>query len=227
MQKLLLLHGALGSEEQFKDLKATLATNFDVYSINFSGHGGKPIPEEAFSIEFFANDVLKWLEENSISQIDVFGYSMGGYVALYIARKWPDKTSKIFTLATKFDWSEETAAKEIKMLDPAKIKEKVPDYAEQLRRRHGEENWEQVLKKTAEMMINLGRNKTLEDEDLRQINNEVQVSVGDNDKMVTLEETVNAFRDLKNGRLLVMANTPHPIEIVDAQILCREIKSFF
>ena len=58
MQPLLLLHGAIGSMDQFTELKKALADYYTIYSINFSGHGGLPIVEKDFSLKLFADDVL-------------------------------------------------------------------------------------------------------------------------------------------------------------------------
>lgn len=227
MMKLLLLHGALGAKKQFTEIEKALQDSFHVHSINFSGHGGEPTPVEPFSIELFASDVLKWMEMNNTSKIDIFGYSMGGYAALYIAKKYPQKIGKIFTLATKFEWNVEISGREVKMLDAAKIKEKIPKFAMELAKRHAPENWETVMAKTAEMMIKLGRKNTLSLDVYAQIENEVLVGIGDRDKMVTIEETIAVYRKLKNGRLLVLPDTPHPLEQVSVERLAYEIKKFF
>lgn len=229
MKKLLLLHGAIGAASQLDRLKEELKDKFEIFTMNFSGHGGEAIPEK-FSIELFADDVLKFLEENKLENIDVFGYSMGGYVALYIASKHKNKVNRIFTTATKFDWNEESSVKESKMLNPAKIEEKIPAFAKALQKRHAPQepsnNWMIVLNKTAEMMINLGKNPVLSDDVLDKIENEALISVGDKDTMVSLEETANAAGKLKNGKLFIFSDTEHPIEKIDPKVLAREIINF-
>ena len=227
MQNILLLHGAIGSSVQLEPLAELLTNNYKVNLLNLSGHGGKQIPDEQFSIEMFGEDVLYFIEKNKLGKINVYGYSMGGYVALYIARNFPDKINKIFTTATKFDWNEESSLKESRLLNPEKIIEKIPKFAEQLSERHSAENWKQVLKKTAEMMINLGKNKLLKDVDFSLIENEVLLSVGDRDNMVSIEETVDVYRKLQNGKLLIFPDTPHPIEKISAERLANEIELFF
>lgn len=227
MQNLLLLHGALGSKVQFIDLEKKLKDSFEAYSINFSGHGGEPIPGEPFSIPLFAQDVLSFLDKNKIDKINIFGYSMGGYVGLYLARHYPERVNKLFTIATKLKWNEEIAARETKMLDPVKIKEKVPAFAEELIMRHSQSNWEKVLSKTAEMMTTLGKENAIKDEDYKLIENTVLLSVGDRDKMVTIEETAEAYCKLKNGQFMVLPETPHPFENVSVARLEDEIRKFF
>ncbi len=224
---LLLLHGALGAKTQFEKLETILGESFNVYTMNFSGHGGSPIPKEPFSIELFAEDILKFLDSRGIGSINVFGYSMGGYAAIYLAKVHPDRIKKIFTLATKFEWTEEISAQEVLMLDAEKIKEKVPVFARELFIRHGFPGWKTVLVKTAEMMINLGKNNILKKDDFGEIAHEILVGIGDRDKMVTLEETISVYRKLRNGRLLVLPSTSHPLEQVDAGRLVSEMVSNF
>ncbi|HAX49045.1 MAG TPA: alpha/beta hydrolase, partial [Bacteroidetes bacterium] len=102
MKKILLLHGAIGSQEQLEPLKIELSGKYEVHTFNFTGHGGSEIPHEPFSIEMFAGDIIDHVNSNDLAGIDIFGYSMGGYAALYAAHKNPGKIGRIFTLATKF-----------------------------------------------------------------------------------------------------------------------------
>jgi pimeloyl-ACP methyl ester carboxylesterase len=224
--KLLLLHGAIGSSEQLKPLAGKLKSDYDILLHDFAGHGGRDLPPD-FSIEVFANDVLHWMNENSINNIDVFGYSMGGYVALYIAKHFPGKINRIFTLATKFDWTPEGAAKETNMLDADKIEQKLPDFADALKKRHYPHDWKKVLGLTSSMLIKMGQSPTLNTEDFESIENEVLLSVGEYDKMVTIAETENVARIIPKGKSLILPDTKHPIEVIDLNILANQISAFF
>jgi len=90
MQHVLLLHGAIGAKDQLQPLAEKLKNDFTVHSLSFSGHGAETMPG-IFSIETFAQDVLNYLQKNDLKQVSVFGYSMGGYVALYLAKHHPGK----------------------------------------------------------------------------------------------------------------------------------------
>ncbi len=225
MQQLLLLHGALGSEKSLESLKELLQQDFEVYSFSFQGHGGSELPSTDFSIANFANEVIAFLDENQIESIAVFGYSMGGYVGLYLSKHFPSRIQKLFTLATKLHWTIEGSKKEASMLNPTIIKEKVPKYALNLEQVHGK-NWEVLMQKTAQMMLNLGQNPEVKDSDFEYINIPILLSVGDKDTMVTLEETIAAHRKIKDSQLLVLPQTIHPIEKVDVEELAHQINRF-
>ena len=227
MKPVLLLHGALGSKSQFREISEILSRKYEVFAFDFTGHGANNLPETQFTIETFAQDIAAYMRANGLAGTDIFGYSMGGYAALYASAAGLINAGRIFTLATKFEWNEDIAAREAKMLDAEKIKQKVPAFAEELAARHGRSKWEALLGMTREMMLELGRNNLLNNEKLAKVKNEVLVSIGDRDKMVSLEETIAAYRAIKNASLLVLPGTEHPIEKVDIHRITSELADFF
>ena len=226
MKHLILLHGAIGASSQMIPIAEQFRPAYTVHIPDFSGHGGQPMPEGVYSIPLFANEVLAYMDKHEIKQADFFGYSMGGYVAMYIARHYPDRAGKIVTLATKYDWDEATAAKEVQMLDAAKIEAKIPAFAATLKERHNPNNWQEVLQRTSAMLMGLGVDNPLKSEDYSGINHQVLVLLGDRDKMVTLDETVRTFKALPNAAMGVVPNTHHPIEQVNMPVLVHMIRTF-
>lgn len=226
MQNLLLLHGALGAAAQFAPLQEQLEKHFTLHTLNFAGHGGEPFPQGGYSIQVFAQNVLDYLDQQGIEQIDIFGYSMGGYVALYLAQQHPDRIGKIYTLATKFAWSPESAEQEMKMLNPEKIAEKVPKFAAALEQRHAPQDWKEVLNQTAAMMRGLGEAPLLTEEGLEAIPHTCLITVGDQDQMVSREETMAAANTLPKAEFACMAETPHPLEQVNVERLAKWIREF-
>lgn len=222
---LLLLHGALGSAEQLEPLQTHLAQHFIVHALKFSGHGGKPFAGD-FSIALFADEVLTFLNQNEIEQANVFGYSMGGYVALHLAKQHPERVGKIFTLGTKFDWNPGTAEREVRMLNPTKIQEKVPAFADALAKRHQPNDWKVVITKTATMLQNLGNGAALNAEDFAKIQQPVTIGIGSQDNMVSLEESEATANLLPKGRLLLLSEFKHPIEQANFITLADAIELF-
>jgi pimeloyl-ACP methyl ester carboxylesterase len=226
MQHLLLLHGAIGAKDQLQPLANALKDKYIVHSINFTGHGGEAFPNEPFSIELFAKDVLTYLKQNKIEQANIFGYSMGGYVAMYLAKHHQQKINKVVTLATKFHWDETIAAKEIKMLDAAVIEQKVPVFAAQLQQRHAPQNWKLLLERTAAVLTSLGKNNELKLEDYASITIPCLLLLGDRDKMITTEEIFAVYKHLPNAQLGMLPATPHPIEQANINTLAFLIQQF-
>lgn len=151
---------------------------------------------------------------------------MGGYVAMYLARHYPQRVGKVITLATKFHWDVPVAEKECKMLDSAKISEKLPAFAQYLSDSHSPNDWKEVLAKTQDMLREMGKNNPLGLHDYGEIQVPVLLLLGDRDKMVTLDETVAVYKALPAAQMGVLPGTPHPIEQVDNALLAFMIDSF-
>jgi pimeloyl-ACP methyl ester carboxylesterase len=226
MQHLILLHGAVGAKDQLELIANSLTKDFTIHLINFSGHGGEPIPDINFSIKLFAGDVLNYMQVNQVEKANIFGYSMGGYVAMYMAKYHAEKINRVITLATKFYWDERVAAKEIKMLNADTIQQKLPVFAQQLVSRHSPNDWKKVLEKTAKLLRALGSHNTLQPGDYSAVTVPCLILLGDRDKMETLDETVAVYKQLTNAQLGILPNTSHPIEQVNLQYLTFFIKQF-
>ncbi len=223
---LILLHGALGSRAQLQSLKQILSNDFEIHLLDLEGHGINGLPQRPFRIEHFAENLSTFIETHRLAPANIFGYSMGGFVALYLAMKQPKTVNRIFTLATKLDWNSESAAREAGMLDSKLLEKKFPDYAQSLQQRHSAD-WKDVLHRTANMMIHLGQHHPLQSTEFAELPHRVRFSVGDKDRMVTMEETIEWYRKLKHAELQVFPHTQHPIERVDLEMLSTALKDFF
>lgn len=225
MPNLILLHGALGHSDIFKPYLENLSQHFTIHTPIFSGHGNTELPADGISIEKYTQELTEYCKENTLKDVFILGHSMGGYVALCYAMKNPENVNSIVTLGTKFDWTEEQALKESKMLNPDIILGKVPQYAQILERQHGTK-WKQLLLSIADLMIDLGKKPPLKN-NLAVINTPVQIMVGDKDNMVTIEESTAAYRSLPNAKLAVLPDTKHPMEKVRPNLLLNLVKDFW
>lgn len=227
MDHLLLLHGALGSKSQFDAFAPLLHEHFHVHTLNFSGHGGSPMPLTGYTFATFSDDILRYADQQKLDTIHLFGYSMGGYAALYFARKHPDRAGKIMTLNTKFNWDPLSTARETAMLNAEKMLDKVPAFANNLMLQHGLHIWKQVLTQTETMMNSLSSQVVLTDDDLKAITGKVVIGVGDRDSTASIEENLEVCRKLPNAHFMVLPDTPHPFDKINPELLALQCRLFF
>lgn len=223
---ILLLHGALGDHRQLLQLGSLLGAHYTVHSFDFDGHGGAEITS-GFGIERFAGNIEDYLKRAQIQRPLVFGYSMGGFAALQLALKRPNVFESIITLGTKFDWNPESAQKEVRMLNPEKIQEKVPQFAQVLEQRHTSIGWQKNMELTANMMLELGNGAAFGMDDLSKLQVSVAICLGENDQMVSRVESEKAAEALPNGTFHSIENWPHPIEKIDPEALAQLITELF
>lgn len=218
-------HGALGSSADLDKLAEALQKeNYTVFTFSFSGHGNTDF-ETDFDIKQFTLELQQFILKNALVQPSVIGFSMGGYVALNLARRSPEIIDKIITLGTKFNWSKEVVEKEVKLLDAEVMLTKVPAFAKSLELKHGEK-WKTLLLRTAELMRDISVNNYLNSESLKTIQNKTLVGLGDKDQMVSLEETISVYRSLPKANMYILPNTKHPIEQLNSTLFVAVIKDY-
>ncbi|MCC7505867.1 MAG: alpha/beta hydrolase [Saprospiraceae bacterium] len=219
---LLLLHGALGSAEQFAELMPMLPDDRSVWALNLPGHGGLPL-KEPFSMTLFAEAILAFMDREAWEVADIFGYSMGGYAALQFALLHPERVRGIVTLGTKFDWTPESAEREKGMLDPAKIEAKVPQFAAALAERHAPADWKTLLRYTADLLHGLGNGQVLTQADFARIEAPVVIMRGELDHMVGEAESRQVAEWLPDGMYETLEGTKHPWEQVNPERFVRAL----
>ena len=217
---LILLHGALGDGRQLKPVADALPPDQQHYIVEFSGHG-QAADIDSFSTERFATDVIAFMDLRAIPIADVFGYSMGGYVAIQQAASYPARVRKIMTLGTKFDWTPHDATNEVQMLDPGIIHQNVPAFAAMLKKRHGA-RWPDVCQKTADMLLRLGSGEAIQ-LGPNLLPHPVLMCVGELDTMTGVEATRQAAERLPGASVHVLPEVKHPIEKIDLQLLAALI----
>jgi len=222
----LLLHGALGTRAQLGHLREVLP-GVRTLAVEFSGHGERAIPDEGLSMEVFLRDIEGALDEAGWSEAHLFGYSMGGYAALLYAHRFPQQVASVVTLGTKLKWDREGLDRELRLLDPQKMKEKVPHFAMDLLTQHGPERWEQLVRATATLITGLHEQPPLSREQLERVTCPALLCVGDRDRTAVPEHTLEAARWMPRGATLVLPNTQHPFDAVDLNALLPHLRAFW
>ncbi len=102
---LVFLHGFLGSHCDFIHLATELNQSklkpHNCLLLDLPGHGKSlGLPDRAYTLQGAAEAMLHTLDLCNIDRPILYGYSMGGRLALYLALRWPDRFSSAFLEST-------------------------------------------------------------------------------------------------------------------------------
>lgn len=88
----LLLHGFCGSSAYWEEVIPLLGQHYRVIAPDLRGHGDSDAPDgEFYGMEQFAEDLLALLDQLKLDQVSLFGHSLGGYITLAFAEKYPKR----------------------------------------------------------------------------------------------------------------------------------------
>lgn len=98
---LLMMHGYSGNLQRWKTLGyvESLADKFQLILIDARGHGqsDKPHDSQSYTWDKRTSDVIAVLDAIGIDSVHIFGYSLGGIYAFYLAKNSPQRIKSVIT----------------------------------------------------------------------------------------------------------------------------------
>jgi pimeloyl-ACP methyl ester carboxylesterase len=205
----LLLHSALGSCEEMRPVRALFGERSTIL-LDLPGHGRTTEASSAtLTTEAIAAALDAFLDKLKIPQVDIVGYSLGGYVGLALAKLSPKKVRSVATHAMKFYWT------------PEAIENAVTTFAKA-----------PVDARSIGAMTSIIRdfNRTqLSAEDIRRAGAPVLLTTGERDEFVTAHEVGHLWSDVKsdNASLAIFAGAGHSLRKLPLTEFDQVVREFW
>lgn len=216
---LILLHGSRGTCQELLPLAQAMADKCTPMLPNLLGHGGRPIPD-SFTVRAMASDILEQMDSQGISTAYLFGYSFGGYLALYLARHAPERILGVCTLATKFVFDRHTVALFTQLSSVDRILNRQRALMDQ---RHPGQDWSRLVNGLADLYRRLGQTPALTDADLEGITIPTLTISANNDQLVPWLESLKVGYLMPKGQGFTFAGKAHPLEVVPVPFLAAVV----
>lgn len=97
-----LLHGGMGSADDFAAQLPALAKTFRVIAVDSRGHGRSTRSAHGVTYHLMAEDTIALLDHLKVDKAALVGWSDGGIVALDIALHHPDRVTRLAVTGTNF-----------------------------------------------------------------------------------------------------------------------------
>jgi pimeloyl-ACP methyl ester carboxylesterase len=94
---LILLHGLLGSLDNWRSTSARLGQSFKVFALDQRNHGRSPHSFE-MNYDLMAKDVHQFLNHQGLQDAFILGHSMGGKTAMQLALRYPSAVRKLIAV---------------------------------------------------------------------------------------------------------------------------------
>ena len=96
-EPLIILHGLYGSSDNWLNIGEQLSEQFTVYLIDQRNHGKSP-HSNTHTYPDMRDDLLEFMDTNSIREANIIGHSMGGKTAIYFALKYAERVKRLIVV---------------------------------------------------------------------------------------------------------------------------------
>lgn len=210
----LFLHGALGAMPQFDAMLPRFADRAQ-FLMDFPSHGQSTITADSTNTNTLAQHTLEMLDHWDIAQVDIIGYSMGGYVGLELACMAPKRVRSVVSHGMKFYWTPESIDASVAELDSEVIRKRSEKGHAALTRMHETNTLDRTIMLTRSV-IETFRTYGLDVEALKTVKTPVLLSIGDRDELVPLPEVLRLYQELgyEQASLAIHPNTRHMLHFI-------------
>ena len=101
-EPLLLLHGGLGSSDMWASILPMLTEEREVIAVDLHGHGRTPLGGRSIKMADIGADMAELIEALGHAQVDVLGYSFGGWTGLHLAANAPGKVRRLVLISMPY-----------------------------------------------------------------------------------------------------------------------------
>lgn len=196
---LIMLHGYSLSSKSWMPYVSDFDKDYEVYLIDLTGHGKSEAFKEDLSIKLVAEDINFLMQYLKLEKINAIGFSFGGDVLFQLSLLNPSLIESIITIGAVGTWS---------------VKD-FPEYQESFTyENRGDFPWMKESH-TSDIKVRLIMEQfenyivKLSDAELKSIQPEVLIMLGDDDIGISLEEVVRVRKNVPKSDLWILPNVSH------------------
>ncbi|ROR97908.1 pimeloyl-ACP methyl ester carboxylesterase [Sinobacterium caligoides] len=204
-QALVLLHGGIGSIEDFEPLIPLLSKKFLLIKIDSRGHGRSTLGKGKLTYQRLEQDVLAVLQHLNIKETAVLGFSDGGVVGYRLMASTSVCITQLITIGANFQLKEDSAVHDVLSTVTAQSwREKFPDTYRLYSQLNPQPNFDRLVTEAVAMWLDTSSTGyptgTIDSTD-----GNVLVIRGDNDFLLPISSALELTSRLNNASF---ANTP-------------------
>jgi pimeloyl-ACP methyl ester carboxylesterase len=92
---LVQIGGAVSGHEGYATVTEAMARHFTVLDYDHRGYGQSDRPVQRYTLDVWSRDLVGLLDHLGIERTHIHGGSMGGFVAVYFATRYPERVNKL------------------------------------------------------------------------------------------------------------------------------------
>jgi len=115
-ETILFSHGLLWSSQMFRHQIDSLSKKYRVIAYDHRGQGKTEVTSSGYDMDTLTQDALQLLDHIGIEKVHFVGLSMGGFVGMRLAARYPDRITSLTLIETSAEPEPEENIPKYKML---------------------------------------------------------------------------------------------------------------
>ncbi|AWV97261.1 alpha/beta fold hydrolase [Arcticibacterium luteifluviistationis] len=198
-EPLILLHGYTQSSKSWKAYIKDYEKEYEVYLIDLTGHGKSEAFKKDLSIKSVAQDLNALIRYFKVDKIKAIGFSFGGDVLYQLALINPSLIESMITIGAVGTWTVNDFPEYLE----AFTFENRANFPWLKTSHEGDEQIKGMMEQFKNYSVRLS------DEELKRIQPEVLIMIGDDDEGMDLEEVVRVKNNLPKSDLWILPDVSH------------------
>lgn len=199
----LLLHGGLGSSDDWGNQVGALSAHHTVIVMDSRGQGRSSHDARPFSYDLMADDVVALLDALKLDKVDVVGWSDGANIGLDLAMHHPSRIGKLFAFGANASTSGMSTTGETNPIVPLLMKHMGASYA---RLSPTPKGFEALATQMGTMW---STEPDWSDAQLKTITSPVWIVDGDHEEFIRREHTEHVAAAIPGAGLMILPNVSH------------------
>lgn len=196
---LILLHGYSLSSQSWQPYVTDFDQEYEVYLVDLTGHGKSEAFKADLNIKSVAEDLQALIRYLDLPKIQAIGFSFGGDVLFQLALLEPALIQSMITIGAVGTWT----VNDFPQYQKGFTFENRSDFPWLATSHQSEEQVKGIMRQFMNYTVKLS------DSQLKQIQPEVLLTLGDDDEGMNLEEVVRVKKHLPHSDLWILPNVSH------------------
>lgn len=196
---LFLLHGYSLSSKSWESYVSDYYKDYEVYLIDLTGHGKSDAFTDDLSIKSVAEDLNALIQYLKLEEIRAIGFSFGGDVLYQLTLLNSSLIKSMITIGAVGTWS----VKDFPEYEVSYTYENIDNFSWMKTAHAGDEQIRGIFNQFKNYTVKLS------EEELKSIEPEVLIIMGDDDEGMSLEEIVRVRKNIPKSDLWILPNVSH------------------
>ncbi len=208
---IVLLHGGMGSRDDFLPLARLLAPDHRLIAIDSRGHGRSGLGMSAMTYRQLTEDIAEVLDGLDLTEAGIIGHSDGGIVALRLAAS--DAVQPRFVVAVGAHWhlpKDDPLREVFAAMTVEKWRSRFPECVRQYQAENPAPDFPRLFDAVIEMWLGSGED-AYPGSTIRDITSPLLVIRGDDDIFVSRAQAIELAEQVDGARLLNLPYASHSV----------------